>query len=93
VRRIKGEKNNGQWSVEAKARRVAAGLVCGFSLRVRKSLKVFKKGMLSLDLVWIWSGLSLDLVETVEGHEPAASGALKAKARRLAGSVWFCLLI
>jgi len=26
---------------------------CGFSLCVQKSLKVFKKSMLSLDLVWL----------------------------------------
>jgi hypothetical protein len=52
----------------------SAGLVMRVLLCVRKSLKVFKKGMLSLDLsglgldlVWIRSGLSLDLVATVEG--------------------------
>ena len=63
---------------------------------VRKSIKVFKKGMLSLDFcqgldqVWTKSGLSLDLVDfvaTVAGH--GQRGALKAKARRLAGSVCF----
>ena len=32
-----------------------------------KSPMMFKKGMLSLDLVWIESGLSLDFVVTVEG--------------------------
>ena len=43
------------------------------SFCVRKNTKVFKKGMLSLDLVWNRSGLSLDFVETVEGHGPVKS--------------------
>ena len=37
---------------------------CGIILCVRKNTKVFKKSMLSLDLVWFKSGLSLDLVWT-----------------------------
>jgi hypothetical protein len=46
---------------------------CWFFLCVRKSIKVFKKGMLSLDFFWIRFGLSLDLVTPVAGHGPIKS--------------------
>jgi hypothetical protein len=47
---MKGEEDNGKWQVECKSPVVSIASMLRFFLCVRKSIKVFKKGMLSLDL-------------------------------------------
>ena len=46
---MKGEEDRGKWCVECKSPVVSIASVMRFFLCVRKNIKVFKKGMLSLD--------------------------------------------